>query len=189
MQFFPVPFPVPIPPPSGIPEWTKILLTALASLTVGTLLEPVRAAIQQRIAQRRTCKIVANEINELALSMSLFLALRVNHSATNPLTQKPAFVTERYCYVISKNMDHLFLIPSWGSLRRFYELVTQSTGATVLTDDQVFMLHMEFALLADRARDGLLGEPMRSILIANKYSHLPKLADQFHAAQRARHGK
>jgi hypothetical protein len=52
-----------------VPKWIKILIAALSSLSVGILLEPVRALIQNGIAKNRTLGFVADEINGLALSM------------------------------------------------------------------------------------------------------------------------
>jgi hypothetical protein len=168
MQVMPIPFPFPIPPapPAGTPEWVKILVTALSSFAVGILLEPLRAAIQHSIAKRRTHGIIANEINALALQMSLFLSLRQqNHSPTNPLTQRPRFNTERYDHVHQTNRDHLYEIPSWDSLKRFYGEVKAVSGTESLTDEQVLRLHMEFALLEDRIKDGILGRRMKAILV------------------------
>jgi hypothetical protein len=119
----------------------------------------------------------------------MFLALRSNHSPTNPLTQRPAFITQRYDYATDKSIEHLFLIPSWDSLRGFYDKIVASSKAESLPEQQVFMLHMEFALLADRVNKGLLGKTMRSLLIRNKFSHLPNLAADFHEVQNTRQGK
>lgn len=182
MQVFPVPIPFPVPtsPPSGIPEWVKILVTALSSLAVGILLEPLRAAIQHWIAKSRTCTIVAKEINVLALQMTSFLNLRqANHSPTNRLTQKPQFDTERYDHAYANNRDHLYEIPSWDSLKRFYDAVKKATTAEVLTDDEVSRLLIEFELLEDRINDGILGAQMKTVLIKNKLSFLTKLTAQY----------
>lgn len=180
VQFLPVPFPVAMPPPPGIPEWVKILVTALASLAIGILLEPLRAWIQYSIAKQRTYGIVANEINALALTMSLFYTLRLkNHRTTNQLTQRPQFTTDRYDHAYEKNRDHLYQIPSWDSLSRFYGEVKKTMEAKSLTDDEVFRLLREFALLEDRIKDGILGRRMKAILIDNKFSFLTRLGREY----------
>ena len=71
-----------------MPEWVKILITAVVSFSAAVLLDFVKDAR----AKRRTVRIVADEINTLALQMTLFLAVRHgNHGPNNPLTQKPSF--------------------------------------------------------------------------------------------------
>lgn len=181
MQIWPIPIPFPCPAPAaaGIPEWVKILITALSSLTVGLLLEPLRARIQYRFAMHRTHSIVADEIESLALTMSFFLPLRKqNHSPTNPLTQKPSFNTERYDHAYDKSRDHLYHIPGWDSLKRFYSAIKNANAAESLTDDEVFHLTMEFALLAERIQQGILGPTIRQKLVNNKFSSLPKVANE-----------
>lgn len=158
-----------------MPEWTKILITAIVSFSVAVLLDSVK----NWRAKRRTVRIVADEINTLALQMSLFLALRQGaHDPNNPLTQKPSFDTERYDYAYEKDRPTLYELASWGSLKRFYDEVKKAAGAVRLTDDQVMQLTTEFALLADRIEDGILGRQMKAILIDSKFSHLPRVAAQ-----------
>ncbi len=179
MQFWPVPVPFPCPaPPAGMAEWIKLLITALAGLTVGTLLEPIRSSIQYFFAKRRTHSFVADEINALALSMSTFLHLRNQVPSTeNPITQKPHLSTERFDYAFEKNRDHLYNIPAWESLRRFYDAVKQAKSLTRLTDKDIFYLNMEFALLAERTEQGILGPTLKKKLIENKFSNLKKVAN------------
>ena len=107
MQIWPVPIPIPIPipcpaPPAGIPEWVKILITALKTLSRAPL-APLRASIQHFFAMHRTHVIIADEIDALALTMSFFIPLRKNnHTPDNPLSQKPAFNTERFDYAYKR---------------------------------------------------------------------------------------
>ena len=157
----------------------KILITALSSLTVGLLLEPLRASIQHFFAMHRTHIIIADEIDALALTMSFFIPLRKNnHTPDNPLTQKPSFNTERFDYAYEKNRDHLYHIPGWDSLKRFYDAIKKVNEAERLRDDEVFQLNMEFALLAERIQQGILGPTIRQRLLKNKFSSLPKIANE-----------
>jgi hypothetical protein len=180
MQWWPIPVPIPCPAPvpAVFPEWLKILITALASLSVGLLLEPIRSMIQHRFAMHRTHSIVADEIDALALTMRIFLPVRrETHSPKNPVTQKPSLNIERYNYAYEKNRDHLYHIPGWDSLKRFYDAIKLVNAAEMLTDEEVFRLTMEFALLAERIQEGILGQTMRRKLIQSKFSHLPVVAN------------
>jgi hypothetical protein len=163
-----------------MPEWLKILITALSGLFVGTLLEPLRASIQHHFAMRRTHKIVADEINALALTMGFFLQMRKQvPSPDNPMTHKPGFSMERFLYEYDKNRDHLYHIPGWDSLKRFYDAIAavqKKEGR--LSDDELFHLNMEFALLAERAQQGVFGPILKTVLIENKFSTLPKVANE-----------
>lgn len=158
-----------------MPEWLKILITAVVSFSAAMLLDFVKDWRERR----RTIRIVADEVNTLALQMKLFLAVRQeNHGPNNPLTQKPTFDTERYDYAYDKDRAVLYQLPSWGSLKRFYDEIKRATQAQRLTDEQVMQLVMEFALLEDRIKDGILGRQMKAILIDSKFSHLPMVATQ-----------
>src|SRR5262249_28170173 len=129
---------------------------------------------------RKTLVIVAQEIGSLALQMSLFLAVRNSaHSPDNPMTQKPSFDTERFDYAYEKDRVTLYQLPSWDSLKRFYGEIKKTQEMKSLTDDQVARLVMEFGLLSSRASDGLLGRQLKSLLIDNEFSHLPKVALQY----------
>jgi hypothetical protein len=176
----PIPYPCPTPPPSGMAEWVKILLSALSGLVIGTLLEPVRASIQHHFAMHRTHKIVADEINALALTMGFFLQMRKQvPSPENPMTQKPGFNTERFQYAYDNNRDHLYHIPGWDSLKRFYDAIEEvKRKDSRLSDDEMFHLNMEFALLAERAQQGIFGPVFKKVLIDNKFSNLPKVANE-----------
>jgi hypothetical protein len=163
-----------------MPEWVKILITAIVSFSAAVLLDWVN----DWRARRRTIRIVADEINTLALQMSIFRSIRNGaHSPNNPLTQKPPFDTERYDYAYEKDRTVLYQLSSWGSLKRFYDEVRKAKQANSLTDDEVMRLTMEFALLADRIKDGILGRQMKAILINSKFSHLPKVAAQHKPSQ------
>ena len=154
------------------PEWLKILITALVSFTAATALD----VLKDWKARRKILGIIADEVNSLAIQMSLFLAIRKNHTPTNALTQKPTFDTERYDYFYDKNRDVLYQIPSWGSLKRFYDEVKKATDAATLSEDEVNRLLIEFKLLEDRIRDGLLGKRFMQVLLDKKFSQLIKLA-------------
>jgi len=83
-----------------MPEWIKILITAVVSFSAAVLLD----AVKDWRARRRTVRIVADVINILALQMSLFLAARQGaHGPNNPLTQTPSFDTDRYDHAYEKD--------------------------------------------------------------------------------------
>ena len=164
-----------------MPEWVKILITAVVSFSAAVVLDSVK----EGRARRRTVRIVADEINTLALQMDLFLTLRQGADVpNNPLTRKPSFDTERYDYAYEKDRTTLYQLPSWSSLKRFYDEVVKAKNAESLTDNQVAQLVMEFALLADCIERGILGRYMKYILIDSRASHLPRVAARHKPAKK-----
>ncbi len=130
-------------------------------------------------ARRKVHSIVADEINSLALQMSLLLAVRKVPGPPTvtpfPIAHKPTFGTERYDYFYEKNRDVLCQMPGCGSLKRFDKEVKTATSAEALTGDKMSRTLMECKLLEDRARNGELGKLFKQILLNKKFSQFIKL--------------
>jgi hypothetical protein len=189
MQIWPVPFPYPcpVPSPTGMPESLKLALGVLSGVAIGIILEPVRAAIQHWFLSRRIHRIVAQEVDSLALAMKYFVSVfdeTLRKTPGKESAESPRFSTERFDYAHTGHRDVLYEMPSWDSLKQFYDAIKNSQKMMGISKTGVFDLLYRFSLLEERVEQGLLGPQFKSILLRQKTSNLRDVTKILGAKQR-----
>lgn len=107
-------------PQPGMADWVKILITALAGVTTGALLEPLKQWISMRNAASRAKKAIYRELGDVYHTHVL---LKDGTTALMHVSGLNLFKAEAFEYYYNSHREAFYRIPEWQYLLGMYEFL------------------------------------------------------------------